>query len=110
MSTPTTSERSHQLAWLASGLQRASRGLGVDLPVTYAQAIAAQALSFGDPVGITRLGCGVVLHTQPEADNRLPVLLGYADANGQLYRDGSRHQTASHVPDPPSAIVPGIDR
>jgi hypothetical protein len=98
------------LAWLAAGLRRAANGLGVDLPVAYAHAVAAQALRCGDPVGVTRLGSGVVLHTLSEADDRLPMVLGYADANGQWYRDGSRHQTPGHHPEPTVGMRPGIGR
>ena len=103
-------EPSHRLVWLAAGLRRASRGLGVDLPMTYAQAVAAQGLSCGDPIGVTRLGCGVVLHTLPEAHDRLPIVFGYADANGQWYRDGSRHRTPSHIPEAASGMGRGIER
>ncbi len=39
------------------------------------------------------LGNGVAIHTQHDSDRRLPVLLGYADARGQWYRDGRRHET-----------------
>jgi hypothetical protein len=103
-------ESVHQLARVAAGLRRAAHGLGVDLPVTYAQALATQGLRVGDPVGVTRLGCGVVLHTLPEADDRLPVVLGYADANGQWYRDGSRHQAATEISEPATPIRRGIER
>jgi hypothetical protein len=103
-------ESAHQLAWLAAGLRRAAHGLGVDLPVIYAQAVAAHGLRCGDPVGVTRLGSGVVLHTLPEANDRLPIVLGYADANGQWYRDGSRHQTPAHNPEPIIGMRRGIER
>jgi hypothetical protein len=99
MSHPESPESAHRRAWLVAGLRRAARGLGVDLPVTYAQAVTAQGLRCGDAIGVTRLGCGVVLHTLPEANDTLPLVLGYADTTGQWYRDGSRHQTATHVPE-----------
>jgi hypothetical protein len=110
VTAPAAPESAHQLAWLAAGLRRAAHGLGVDLPVTYAQAVAAEGLRCGDPVGVIRLGRGVVLHSLPEADDRLPMVLGYADATGQWYRDGSRHQTPTHMPEPASPIVRGIGR
>jgi hypothetical protein len=91
------SEPAHHQAWLAAGLRRASRGLGVDLSVSYSEAVAAHGLRCGDSIGVTRQGCGVVLHTLPEAGDRLPIVLGYADAHGQWYRDGSRHQAATAV-------------
>jgi hypothetical protein len=84
--------------------------LGVDLPVSYSEAVAAQGLRCGDPMAVTRLGCGVVLHTVPEAGERLPVLLGYADANGQWYRDGSRHRAPTAISEPTSAVRRGIER
>jgi hypothetical protein len=110
VSAPATPESAHQLAWLAAGLRRAAHGLGVDLPITYAQAVAAHGMRGGDPVGVTRLGTGVVLHTLPEVDDRLPIVLGYADANGQWYRDGSRHHTPAHHPEPTIGMRPGIAR
>jgi hypothetical protein len=106
----TASSPAHKVAWLAAGLRRAARGFGVDLPVTYAQAVAAQGLRCDDPLGVTRLGCGVVLHTQPEVADRLPIVLGYADANGQWHRNGSRHQTPTQIPEPTPAMRGGMER
>jgi len=40
---------------------------------------------------VSRLGCGVVIHTVPPNKRSLPVVLGYADGRGQWYRDGKRH-------------------
>jgi hypothetical protein len=45
----------------------------------------------------------------PEADDRLPVVLGYADAHGQWYRDGSRHQAPTAVTEPAFAVRRGIE-
>jgi hypothetical protein len=94
---------------LAAGLRRAARGLAVDLPVSYSEVVAAQGLRCGDSIGVTRLGCGVVLHTVPEAHDRLAIVLGYADAHGQWYRDGSRHQAATAVPEPALSARRGIE-
>lgn len=80
----------HPVLWLAAGLRRAAAGLGVELPMDYARALAATA--DGEPLGVSRLGAGVVIHTVPEEAERLSVLVGVADAEGQWYRDGVRHQ------------------
>lgn len=76
----------HQIDWAASGLRRAAAQAGVALPVAYARAVAADGLGREPALGVTRLGAGVVLHTQPETDRRLPVVLDYADARCQWYR------------------------
>jgi hypothetical protein len=110
LNAPGAPESAHQLAWLSAGLRRAARGLGVDLSVTYAQAVAAQGFICGDPVGVTRLSGGVVLHTLPEPDDRLPMVLGYADANGQWCRDGSRHKAPAHIPEPVPPMWRGRER
>ena len=81
----------HQIEWAASGLRRAAADSGVVLPVDYSQAVAADGLARSSELGVTRLGVGVVLHTQPRSDRELPVVVGYADGRGEWYRDGHRH-------------------
>ena len=81
----------HQIGWTASGLRRAAADAGVELPVAYSQSVATDGLAREPELGITRLGGGVVIHTQPDSDRRLPIVLGYADGRGQWYRDGRRH-------------------
>jgi hypothetical protein len=89
----------HQIDWVASGLRRAASDAGVILPVDYSRTVAADGLSREPGLGVTRLGVGVVIHTTPEGTRRLPLVLGYADARGQWYRDGRRHRAE---PDPPA--------
>ncbi|MHB1535955.1 MAG: hypothetical protein ACYC1D_15365 [Acidimicrobiales bacterium] len=84
----------HQIEWAASGLRRAAAEVGVAIPVDYSQAVAADGLARSSELGVTRLGAGVVLHTQPASNRELPVVVGYADSRGQWYRDGHRHTTA----------------
>jgi hypothetical protein len=93
----------HRLAWLAAGLRRAAHNAGVDLPVDYAQRVAADGMRLCHQLAVTPIGHGVAVHTAPEDDRRLPILLGYADRSGQWYRDGSRH-----TPPTPIAAV-GVD-
>lgn len=81
----------HQIEWVAAGLRRAAASQGVELPVSYARRVAADGLAHEADLGVTRLGAGVVLQTSPQATDRLPVVLGYADAQGQWHRDGRRH-------------------
>jgi hypothetical protein len=81
----------HQIDWTASGLRRAAADAGVNLPVLYSQTVAADGLDRESELAVTRLGAGVVIHTQPDSDKRLPMVLGYADSRGQWYRDGRRH-------------------
>jgi len=92
----------HQIEWTAAGLRRAATDAGIALPVDYSQAIAADGLTRCTELGVTRLGAGVVLHTQPASDRQVPVVVGYADGRGQWYRDGQRHTTKSAL-DAPSA-------
>ena len=93
---------SHDLAWVAEGLRQAAAKAGVELPVAFSQAIAADGLAREPEVALTRLGAGVVFHTKPDSDKRLPVVLGYADSRGQWYRDGRRHieVAAAHSDEP----------
>ncbi|MGH9065066.1 MAG: hypothetical protein ACRD0L_14050 [Acidimicrobiales bacterium] len=62
-----------------------------DPPIPYSQAVAADGLEREPALGVTRLGTGVVIHTQPTTDRRLPIVFGYADGRGQWYRDGRRN-------------------
>jgi hypothetical protein len=78
----------------------------VELSVAYSQAIAADGLARGPELAVTRLGAGVVFHTRPGSDERLPVVLGYADSRGQWYRDGRRHvEVAAGLPEDVSGGV-----
>lgn len=83
----------HQIAWTASGLRRAAADAGIELPVDYATALAADGLTREPTLAVTRLGAGVVIHTNPDTAKRLPIVIGYADGRGQWYRDGRRHIT-----------------
>ncbi len=94
----------HQIEWAAAGLRRAATTAGIAIPVDYSQAVAADGLARATELGVTRLGAGVVLHTQPRNDRELPVVVGYADPRGQWYRDGHRH-TAPLTPDPAQAAT-----
>jgi hypothetical protein len=81
----------HQIEWAASGLRRAAADAGIALPVSYSQTVAADGLAREPELAVTRLGTGVVIHTNPHSDKRLPIVLGYADGRGRWYRDGRRH-------------------
>lgn len=88
----------------AAGLRRAAADLaGIALPVEFSRRVAAHGLAQEPDLAVSRLGDGVVIHTQPDTDRRLPILLGYADARGQWYRDGRRHQP---TPAPAAAPAP----
>lgn len=87
----TAADRRHRLIWLAAGLRRAAQDAGVDLPVDYARHVAVDGIRRCDQLGVTPIGRGVAIHTAPSDGRRLPILLGYADAAGQWYPDGSRH-------------------
>ena len=87
----------HQIERVAAGIRRAAAEAGVMLPASYARRVAADGLTHEADLGVTRLGAGVVIHTTPQAKDRLPVLIGYADTRGQWHRDGSRHMEASPV-------------
>ena len=93
---------------VAAGIRRAAAEAGVELPVAYAQRVAAEGLAQEADLGVTRLGAGVVIHTTPEAKDRLPIVVGYADARGQWHRDGSRHIEASPVEGPAEAMGVGL--
>jgi len=87
----------HQVEWVAEGLRRAGAGWGVELPVAYARRVATEGLAREGELGVTRLGAGVVIHTVPQVKDRLPIVVGYADARGQWHRDGTRHIETSPV-------------
>lgn len=108
--TPPAVLQAHQLAWLAAGLRRAARTLGVDLPVCYSEAVAADGIAICGQLGVTQLDHGVVIHTAPDSADQQPVLLGYADAAGQWYRDGRRHSTLSAAPAPGVEVTPQVAR
>lgn len=95
----------HQVAWVATKIRRVARELGVDLPGDYARRVAADTLARSKEAGITRLGRGVVLHTLPDDEHTLPIVVGYADPTGQWYRDGRRHG-ASAGPDVEQGAMP----
>jgi len=93
----------HQIEWVADALRRAAADHGVELPVSYARRVATDGLGREAELGVTRLGAGVVIHTAPQSKDRLPIVVGYADARGQWHRDGSRHIEASPVECPAEA-------
>lgn len=97
----------HQVAWVAAGLRIAAREAGVDAPVDYAHRVTADGLGQANQLGVTPLGAGVVIHTAPDRPDQLPVVLGYADRDGQWLRDGRRyHPAATHVaPEPPVEVI-----
>jgi hypothetical protein len=91
--TPTdkTATCRQNAARLACRLRSAGRDAGVEISPSYAARLVADGLSFCDQLSITRLGRGVVIHTAPDSDEHLPVVLGYVDANGEWVIDGSNH-------------------
>lgn len=102
----TARRANHATACAAGRLRQAAAEAGVELPVVYSLAIAADGLAGGPELGVTRLGAGVVFHTRPGSDNALTIVLGYADARGQWYRDGRRHieTKASPAGEVPSGV------
>ena len=82
----------HEVTWVAAGIRRAAAEAGVELPAGYARDVAAQALARGEEVGVTGLGRGVVLSALPGESPGMVLVVGYADAGGQWYRDGRRHR------------------
>lgn len=82
----------HRSARLAAGIRAAAHDAGVELTTSYAQRVAADGALRCEQIGVTRLGDGVVIHTVAETRGELPVVLGYADADGEWLRDGTRHQ------------------
>jgi len=82
---------------MASRLREAAAQVGVRLPIAYSQMVAADGLAREGELAVTRLGVGVVIHTNPASEKRLPIVLGYADGRGQWYRDGHRHAEPAAV-------------
>jgi hypothetical protein len=86
----TTRTRDCKVEDRCANLRRAAWSAGLDLPGSYVTRVVHDA----GPrvgVGVSRLGTGLVIHTIPPNKRSLPILLGYADARGQWYRDGKRH-------------------
>ena len=96
----------HQAQWVASALRQAAAEAGVELPLSYSLALAVDGLAREPELALTRLGSGVVVHTKPRDERHLPLVLGYADARGQWYRDGRRHVEAPDSRAPASG--PGV--
>lgn len=92
---PPTGSDAHRVARLASGIRSAARDAGVVLSRDYADLIACEGLGRCGQLGVTKLGGGVVIHTVPDSGGELPVVLGYADGDGEWFRSGARH----HVPE-----------
>jgi hypothetical protein len=90
----TATDARHQTEWVAAGLKRAAAQVGVEIPLDYARHIAITGLMNSSQLGVTRLGAGVVIHTQPSTSRQLPIVVGYADARGQWNRDGRRYLPA----------------
>lgn len=82
---------------MAARLRAAALEAGVELTASYAARVAADGLARCEQLGVTRLGEGVVIHTAPENQYKLPIVLGYADAGGEWLRDGSRHKPEEAV-------------
>jgi hypothetical protein len=104
MFTKTTSFDRHRIDEMAISLYRAARDAGVDLPLSYARRVAAPTTEGDGELGVSRLGGGVVIHTVPPTKERLPIVVGYADARGQWYRDGSRHVETPAAVEPVEAM------
>ncbi len=103
----TARSASHGTACVAARLRQAAAEAGVELPLAYSQAIAADGLARAPELTVTGLGAGVVLHTRPGSDKSLPVVLGYADSRGQWYSDGRRHVevAAGRLGDAPGGVA-----
>jgi hypothetical protein len=100
----------HHIERAAAALRRAAADAGVDLPVAYSQTVAVDGLAREAELGVTRLGAGVVIHTQPDSHTRLPIVVGYADGRGQWYRDGRRHtqpaaEASPQAPEPARGVA-----
>lgn len=93
----------HRLAWVTAGLHRAARASGVDLPADFTHRVAIDGLCLCDQLSVNRLGGGVVLHTVPDSNRQLPVVLGHADADEAWNRVDSRHLSPS--PSASSAVA-----
>ena len=93
----------HEIELMAEGLRLAAAEAGVDLPASYARLLASEELAQETGLRVTQLGAGVVIRTAPKAKDRLPVVVGYADARGQWHRDGHRHIEAPETKAPSGA-------
>ena len=69
----------HQVQWVASALRQAAADVGVELSLSYSLALAADGLAREPELALTRLGSGVVVHTKPRDERRLPMVLGYGN-------------------------------
>ncbi len=98
----------HQIEWAAAGLCRAAARCDVTLPTEYARRVAATGLATQPELGVTPLGAGIVIHTQPPTGRDLPIVIGYADARGQWYRDGTRHTPATTADSATSNMEPEV--
>ena len=81
----------HRVARLAAGIRSAARDAGIFVPQGFAERVTADGSVHCGQLGVTRLGDGVVIHTAPERSKELPIVLGYANPDGQWLRDGTRH-------------------
>ena len=95
----------HQTQWVASALRQAAAEAGVELPLSYSLALAVDGLAREPELALTRLGSGVVVHTKPRDERRLPMVLGYADTRGQWYRDPRLHVAAPESEPPKSGAM-----
>jgi hypothetical protein len=93
VSAPPSPISDHTVAWVAAGLRRAASSFGVALPASYSETVARDGLRRCPQLAVSQLGRGAVIHTAPESQDQLPIVLGYADATGQWHRDGRRHHT-----------------
>ncbi len=89
---PAQGQLSQSAARLACRHRGVAREAGIELSVSYAARITADGLARCDQLAVTTLGDGVVIHTAPAGDGELPIVLGYADRDGEWLRDGSRRQ------------------
>ena len=90
-STTPAGLESYCVARVAAGVRAAAHDAGVALTFSYAKRVAAEGIARCDQLGVTKLGDGVVIHTAPDIQGGLPVVLGFASSAGAWFRDGSRH-------------------
>ena len=96
---PPLDPEHHRHRWMAAGLRRIASTHGITLPVDYSLRCAAAATAAGDPLGVSKLGAGIVIHTVPETATRLPVLIGYSDRAGCWDRLGTYFGPTSQAMD-----------
>lgn len=89
---------------MAIALHRAAHDAAVELPLSYARRVVTTSAENDAELGVSRLGDGVVIHTVPPTQNRLPIIVGYADGRGQWYRDGRRHVEIPVAEEPVEAM------